>query len=156
MINPIQVLRDWTAVKKTKAELMDALRKTPPGAGITISDLKNPIIARSIIEILKENPNTIESIDHSFSITLMRTMAMHDSMSRDSYDHLRGKHAILTAESVVVLGLSNSAQLPERAWRGGVPDDINGTGGPNAELEAKLQIEEEERRAWLLLHGEKK
>lgn len=148
MANPIQMLRDWSAVKTTKLEILDALKKTRPGGGITIKDLKNPIIARSIIEILKENPTKIESMDHGHCITLFRKVDMHESLSHDTYAHLRGNHSILTAESVSVFGLDNESQLPERKWRDGVPDDVNGTVSPNAAAEEMLDREEQERKAW--------
>ncbi len=126
MPNPFQMVRDWKQMKEFKAELLSAMRQTPVGAGLTIDrDLKNPIVARGIIELLKENPS-FEMIDNGASITLMRKVAMHQSMSRDSYDSLSSSFQILNADGVIALGLTD--QLPERKWRGGVPDDVNGTG----------------------------
>lgn len=141
-----EFIRDWSRVKKCKAELLEALRQTPVGGGITVSDLKNPIISRSIIELLKEHPNDIEMVDNSMTVTLFRKVTMHASLSQNTYDHFRESHAILTADGAVKLGLE--VALPNRKWRDGVPDDVNGTGGPNVEEEEKLIISQEEHRMW--------
>ena len=120
------VVRDWNLVKKQKAGFMEALRLTPPGAGISIKDPANPITARAIIEILREHPNEVEAMDYGFEVTLLRKMGMVQSMTADSYANLREKHQILTAESVAVLGLNGSDRLPARKYREGVPDSVNG------------------------------
>lgn len=119
------VIHDWRLVKKQKEGFLDALRQTPPGAGISIKDPSNRITARAIIELLKENPHDIEVMDFGFEVTLMRKVGMIHSMTKESYDQLRGNHNILTADSVNVLGLNNQAQLPSRKWRDGVPDSVN-------------------------------
>lgn len=119
------VVQDWRLVKKQKEGFLDALRQTPPGAGISIKDPSNRITARAIIELLKEHPNDIEVMDYGFEVTLMRKVGMVHSMSKDSYDTLRGNHNILTADSVNALGLNGRDQLPARKWRDGVPDDVN-------------------------------
>lgn len=124
MRSPIRVLQDWSALKKCKLEILDALKKTPVGAGITISDLQNPIISRAIIELLKENPQSIEMMDNTMSVTLYRKITMHSSLSKETYEHQRGKFGILNADGVVALGLEG--ELPAREWRYGVPDNING------------------------------
>lgn len=123
------VVQDWRLVKKQKEGFLDALRQTPPGAGISIKDPSNRITARAIIELLKEFPNDIEVMDYGFEVTLMRKVGMIHSMAKDSYDHLRSNHNILTADSVNALGLNNKDQLPSRKWRDGVPDDVNEAGG---------------------------
>lgn len=124
MRSPIRVLQDWSALKKCKLELLDALKRTPVGAGVTINDMKNPILSRAIIELLKENPQSIEMMDNTMSVTLYRKVTMHSTLSKETYEHQRGKFGILNADGVVALGLEE--RLPERAWRYGVPDDING------------------------------
>jgi hypothetical protein len=123
-----QVLQDWQLVKKQKAGLLDALRQTPPGAGVSMSNASDPIVARAVIELLREYPHELEVIDFGFSITLMRKVGLVQSMARDSYEDLRGKHQILSADSVQTLGLGGKAQLPARRWRDGVPDDVNDAG----------------------------
>ena len=123
-----QQLMDWNMVKKQKAGFLDALRQTPAGACISIKDPGNPISARAIIEILKENPNTIEAMDYGFEVTLMRKVGMAQSMNRATYESLRGSHQILNAESVGELGLGGQAALPARKYRDGVPDDVNEAG----------------------------
>ena len=120
-----EIVRDWQQVKKQKEGLLDALRQTPPGAGVSVSDPGNPITARAIIEILKEHPNEIEATDFGFSVTLMRKHGMVKSMTADSYKELRAKHGILTADSVAELGLARGSSLPHHSWRNGVPDDVN-------------------------------
>ena len=122
------VVRDWNLVKKQKEGFLDALRQTPPGAGVSIKDPANPITARAIIEILREHPNEIEAMDYGFEVTLLRKVGMVNSMTKDSYDHLRSKHQILTADSVNELGLRGQSQLPTRKYRDGVPDDVNEDG----------------------------
>lgn len=126
MRNPIQVVRDWSLVKKQKAGLLDALKQTPPGACISINNPSDPIMARAIIELLMEHPNGIEMMDYGFSVTLMRKVGMHQSMRPETYANLRDTHQIITADSVVELGLKGGSQLPARKYRDGVPDDING------------------------------
>jgi hypothetical protein len=121
----IDVVRDWTLVRKEKAGLLDALRQTPPGAGISVKNPGNPITARAIIEILKENPNGIEAMDYGFEVTLMRKHAMVQSMSRESYAELRTKHGILSAASVVDLGLANGSSLPSHRSRHGQSEADN-------------------------------
>lgn len=120
-----EVVRDWQQVKKMKEGLLDALRQTPPGAGVSVNDPGNPITARAIIEILKEHPNDIEATDFGFSVTLMRKRGMAQSMSAATYAEMRAKHGILSADSVAELGLSRGATLPHHSWRNGVPDDVN-------------------------------
>lgn len=122
------VVRDWQLVKKQKEGFLDALRQTPPGAGVSIKDPANPITARAIIEILRDHPNEIEAMDYGFEVTLLRKVGMVNSMTADSYNHLRGNHQILTADSVNQLGLRGQAQLPMRKFRDGVPDDVNEDG----------------------------
>lgn len=122
------VMRDWNLVRKQKEGFLDALRQTPPGAGVSIKDPANPITARAIIEILRDHPNEIEAMDYGFEVTLLRKVGMVNSMTKDSYDHLRSKHQILTADSVNELGLRGQAQLPTRKYRDGVPDDVNEDG----------------------------
>lgn len=126
----IQMVRDWTAVKKEKEGLLDALRQTPPGAGIRIEDPHNEIKSRAIIELLKEFPNDLEVLDSGFSVNLMRKIGMVQSMSGETYNELRRKHEILTADSVVTLGLGGAAQLPSHRWRHGV-DESAVNGDPN-------------------------
>jgi hypothetical protein len=101
------------------------LRQTPPGAGVSIKDPANPITARAIIEILRDFPNEIEAMDYGFEVTLLRKVGMVNSMTRESYEHLKSKHQILTADSVNELGLRGEARLPSRKFRDGVPDDVN-------------------------------
>jgi hypothetical protein len=122
------VVRDWQLVKKQKEGFLDALRQTPPGAGVSIKDPSNPITARAIIEILRDHPNDIEAMDYGFEVTLLRKVGMVNSMTRESYDQLRGKHQILSADSIDALGLRDTAQLPSRKFRDGVPDDVNADG----------------------------
>lgn len=128
------VIRDWQLVKKQKDGFLEALRMTPPGAGVSIKDPSNPITARAIIEILRDNPNDIEAMDYGFEVTLMRKVGMVQSMTRDSYEHLRNKHQILTADTVNQLGLRGSDQLPTRKFREGVPDDVNESGAHTATI----------------------
>ena len=134
MRSPIQVIRDWSLVKKQKAGFLDALRQTPAGACISINDPGNPITARALIEILQENPNTIEMMDYGFSVTIMRKVSMVQSMNGESYRALRQNHQILTADSVVEFGLKNSDQLPMRKHRQGVSEDINDAGAHTADV----------------------
>lgn len=123
----LQMVRDWTAVKKEKEGLLDALRQTPPGAGIRIDDPHNEIKSRAIIELLKEFPNDLEVLDSGFSVNLMRKIGMVQSMSAELYNELRAKHEILSADSVASLGLGGKAQLPSHRWRGGVDEEaVNG------------------------------
>lgn len=122
------VVRDWNLVKKQKDGFLDALRQTPPGAGVSIKDPSNPITARAIIEILREHPNEIEAMDYGFEVTLLRKVGMINSMTRESYEYLRAKHQILSADSIDDLGLRGQAQLPGRKYRDGVPDDVNADG----------------------------
>lgn len=119
-----EVVRDWRLVKREKEGLLDALRQTPPGAGISVKNPGNPVTARAIIELLKENPNTIEVMDFGFEVTLMRKHGMVQSMSADSYDHLKRKHQILSADSVYALDLGKSHELPAHKFRHGVTDDV--------------------------------
>lgn len=125
--NPIQMVRDWALVKKQKEGFMSALQQTPVGACISIKDPHNPITARAIIELLKEHPNTLEAMDFGFEVTIMRKVAMINSMGKGLYDNLRASHDILTADSVVELGLNGGHVLPAHKWRNGVPDDVNDT-----------------------------
>lgn len=125
MKNPIQIFRDWTLVKKQKEGFLAALRMTPPGACISIKDPGNPITARAIIELLKENPTQLEAMDFGFEVTIMRKVAMSQSMSGGSYQSLRASHDILSADSVLELGLNEGHALPEHKFRNGVPDNIN-------------------------------
>ena len=124
----ISVLQDWTLVREEKKGLLDALRQTPPGAGVTVKNPSNPITARAIIEILKENPNQIEAMDFGFEVTLLRKQGMIQSMSHGSYEYLRSKHQILTADSVAALGLSKGHALPAREWRNGQDESANTAG----------------------------
>lgn len=124
----VQMMQDWTLVKKEKAGILDALRQTPPGAAVSVNNPSNPITARALIEILKEFPNDIEIMDYGFSVTLMRKVGMVKSMTADSYQNLRQKHQILSGDSVADLGLDKGHSLPAHAMRDGVPDDINGQG----------------------------
>ena len=125
-----QVIRDWSAVKKQKEGLLDALRQTPPGAGIRIEHPNDPITSRAVIELLKEHPNDLEVLDSGFSINLMRKIGMIQSMSAETYSELRAKHDILTADGVMQLGLGGKAELPNRRWRDGV-DEAEVNGDPN-------------------------
>lgn len=119
-----QVVRDWRMVKKEKEGLMDALRQTPPGAGVSIKNPHDPVVARALIEILKENPNSVEIMDFGFEVTLMRKIGMIKSMSAESYDSLRTKHQILSGDSVVALDLDKGHELPAHKLRSGIPDDM--------------------------------
>lgn len=136
------VVKDWNLVKKQKAGFLEALRLTPPGAGISIKDPANPVTARAIIEILRDYPNDIEAMDYGFEVTLMRKVGMVQSMTKESYDHLRSNHNILSADSVNFFGLRNSDQLPMRKYRDGVPDSVNGDGGADA-LNVKTDVKVE-------------
>lgn len=138
----IQVIRDWSLVKKQKEGLLDALRQTPPGAGISVSNPHDPIMARAIIELLKEHAGKLEIIDHGFSVNIMRKIGMTQSMSAEMYAELKAKHDILDGEAIVNLGLGNTDTLPSRRWRGGVPDDVNGD--PNAD---PFEVVEAKRKA---------
>ncbi len=122
----VQMVQDWTLVRKEKAGILEALRMTPPGAAVSINNPSNPITARALIEILKEHPNDLEMMDYGFSVTLMRKVGMVKSMSAESYDSLRAKHQILTADSVRALDLDQGHELPAHSMRDGVPDDYNG------------------------------
>ena len=124
----IQVIQDWNMVRKEKAGLLDALRQTPPGAGITVKDPANPITARAIIELLKEHPNELEAMDFGFEVTLLRKQGMVNSMSHEMYAHLRSKHQILSADSVATLGLAKGHTLPNRQWRNGQDESANTAG----------------------------
>jgi len=137
MKNPIQMLRDWTLVKKQKEGFLAALAMTPPGACISIKDPSNPITARAIIELLKENPTQLEAMDFGFEVTLMRKVAMAQSMSGASYQQLHASHGILSADSVTALGLNDGHSLPARRFRDGVPDDVN-TGSPTLAAPVKI------------------
>lgn len=137
------MVRDWSLVKKQKEGFLEALRLTPPGAGVSIKDPSNPITARAIIEILRDFPNDIEAMDYGFEVTLMRKVGMVQSMTRESYDHLRQNHNILSADSVNFFGLRNTAQLPTRKYRDGVPEDVNGQGGDIDALNVKQDIKVE-------------
>ncbi len=128
------VVRDWNQVKKQKEGFLAALQMTPPGAGISIKDPSNPITARALIELLRDYPTDIEVLDFGFEVTLMRKVGMAQSMSRESYMHLRGNHQILSADSVNEFGLRNKASLPARKWRDGVPDDINSAGAHTVDV----------------------
>lgn len=133
------VVRDWNLVKKQKAGFLEALRMTPPGAGISIKDPANPITARAIIEILREHPNEIEAMDYGFEVTLLRKMGMVQSMTAESYNHLRERHQILTADSVRALGLGGADRLPTRKFRDGVPDDVNETDIGQVQTDIKVE-----------------
>lgn len=123
----IQMVRDWTAVKKQKEGFLDALRQTPPGAGIRIDNPNDPITSRAVIELLKEHPNQLEVLDSGFSVNLMRKIGMVQSMSAEMYAELRSKHDILNADSIVQLNLGGKDQLPNRRWRDGVNEaEVNG------------------------------
>lgn len=135
------VVRDWNLVKKQKAGFLEALRMTPPGAGISIKDPANPITARAIIEILKEYPNEIEAMDYGFEVTLLRKMGMVQSMTTESYNHLREKNQILTAESVAALGLGNGDRLPARKYRDGVPEGVNGEETDIGQVQTDIKVE---------------
>lgn len=125
----IQMVMDWSKVRDMKSGLLDALRQTRAGAGISVKDPANPITARAIIELLQEYPNDIEAMDYGFEVTLMRKVGMVQSMSRDSYATLRGNHNILSADSVAAFGLKGKSQLPPRQFREGVDEKVN-TQGP--------------------------
>lgn len=121
-------LKDWSLVRKQKAGFLEALKMTPAGGCISITDPGNPISARAIIEILQENPTSIEMMDYGFHVTLMRKVSMHQSMTPESYTHLRARHEILSADTVAEFGLKGKDQLPHRKYRNGVPDDVNDAG----------------------------
>lgn len=131
------VIRDWNLVKKQKEGFLEALRLTPPGAGISIKDPANPVTARAIIEILRDFPNDIEAMDYGFEVTLMRKVGMVQSMTAESYGHLRQNHQILSADSLNVFGLKDKDQLPVRKWRNGVPDDVNEGGAHTAVIKTE-------------------
>jgi len=120
-----QFITDWTQVKKEKEGLMQALKMTPVGAGISLTNHTNPITARAILELLKENPNELEMTDHGFSITLMRKVSMMQSMSRQARNDALEGFGILNADGVVTLNLQHGHALPARKWRDGVPDNVN-------------------------------
>lgn len=124
-----EVLKDWQLVKKQKEGFMAALRMTPPGAGISIKDPGNPVTARAIIEILKENPTSLEVLDCGFEITLMRKVGLAQAVSKDNHAHLSSSYNILNGDAVHKLGLGEA--LPPKRWRDGVPDDVNTSGGVN-------------------------
>lgn len=139
----IQMVRDWTAVKKMKEGLLDALRQTPPGAGISISNPNDPIVARAIIELLKEHPNQLEVLDSGFSVNLMRKIGMVQSMSAEMYAELKGKHDILDADAIATLSLGGKAYLPARRFRDGV-DEATINGDPNLD---PFEVIDRKRRA---------
>lgn len=126
MRNPIQAIKDWTAVKKMKEGLLAALQQTPPGACISIQKPNDPIVARAVIELLSEHPNDLRSMDYGFEVTLMRTVGMAQSMHHTTFEKLSQSHSILSAESLATLGLRGGHVLPAHRFRDGVPDDING------------------------------
>jgi hypothetical protein len=138
MRSPVQVFRDWSLVKKQKAGFLDALRQTPAGACISVTDPANPITARALIEILQENPNTIEMMDYGFSVTIMRKVSMVQSMTSDSYRAMRANHQILSADSVAEFDLKNKDQLPLRKFRDGVPDNVNDDGAHTGDVKLIL------------------
>ena len=139
----LQVIRDWSAVKKYKEGFLDALRLTPPGAGIRIENPKDPLIARAIIELLKEHPNQLEILDSGFSVNLMRKIGMVQSMSADMYAELKAKHDILDANAIANLGLGGTDQLPARRFRDGI-DEAAINGDPNAD---PFEVIDAKRRA---------
>lgn len=122
----IQMFNDWRMVKKEKEGLMAALQMTPPGAAISVKNPGNPITARALIELLRDNPETLEMMDYGFEVTIMRKIGMIKSMSTESYSNLRAKHQILHADSLLDLGLKNDHKLPAHPLRNGVPDGYNG------------------------------
>jgi len=122
-----QMIKDWSLVKKQKEGLLDALRQTPPGACISIKSPNDPVMARAIIEILKDNPNEIEAVDYGFEVTLMRKVGLAKSMTRDSYQALKDSYGILDANGVMALGLNKSHALPAHKFRNGVPNNVNGS-----------------------------
>lgn len=124
----LQMIRDWQMVRKQKEGLLAALKLTPPGACISIKNPKEPMMARAIIEILKENPNEIECVDFGFEVTLMRKVGLAKSMTAQSYESLKESYGILNAENITKLGLHKGHELPAHKFRDGVPDDINGKG----------------------------
>ena len=138
----IQMVRDWTAVKKLKEGLLDALRQTPPGAGIRVENPNDPIVSRAVIELLKENPDKLEVLDSGFSLNIMRKIGMVQSMSNELYNELRSKHDILTADSIVQLNLGGKDQLPARRFREGV-DETTINGDPNRD---PFEVIDERRR----------
>lgn len=138
------IVHDWNLVKKQKAGFLEALRMTPVGACISIKDPHNRITARAIIELLRDHPNEVEVMDFGFEVTLMRKVGMVQSMTKGSYEHLRDNHQILSADSLVTLGLKNKDQLPPRKYREGVPDTINGEGGlevSESTVETDIKVE---------------
>lgn len=124
----IQMFNDWRMVKKEKEGLLAALQMTPPGAAISVKNPSNPITARALIELLRDHPDTLEMMDYGFEVTIMRKIGMVKSMSTDSYQHLKSKHHILHADSLLALNLKNDHKLPAHPLRDGVPDGYNGPG----------------------------
>jgi len=132
------VVRDWQLVKHQKAGFLEALKMTPPGAGISIKDPANPITARALIELLRDHPNAFEVLDYGFEVTLMRKVGMVQAMTPSSHESLTSKHHILGSHSLDALNLRDADSLPARRWRTGIPDDVNGT--PEA-FQGEVQVE---------------
>jgi len=129
MRTPLQVLTDWTEVRRLKAGWESALAQTRPGCGIRIENLDRPVVARALIELLEAHPTGLELLDFGMRASLMRTATSVRSMSPQLHAKLRGQFQILNADGVVALGMRNKAELPAHEFRGGVPADYNGDGG---------------------------
>lgn len=147
MRSPIQILFDWTKVRHVKEEFLAALRMTRPGAGITIKDQgldtdgkpkgggpNDPIVARAIIELLKENPGRIEALDNGATVTLMRTPDMRRSAG-SYHERLTYLGGVLRAENLRDLG-AEGAELPAHQFRSGRPEDYNDPMAPGSLLDA--------------------
>lgn len=118
-----QFVQDWQMVKREKAGILDALRQTRPGGGITIKIDADPkrreIQSRAVIELLKEHANFLEVVDYGQSVSIVRKPDMLRSVSRAEYDHLAGKADIFAASGLDALGLLDGHELPVRPGRGG-------------------------------------
>ena len=136
----IQAVMDWSKVKKMKEGLLDALRQTRAGGCISIKDPANPITARAIIELLTEYPNELEAMDYGFEVSIMRKVNMVQSMSRESYQTLRGNHNILSADSVAFFGLKGKDQLPPRQFRNGVDESVNTSGPYKLDVQTDVEV----------------
>ncbi len=154
--SPLKVLQDWSGLKKLKSDLLFALQRTRPGAGVTVTiagldpDRKR-ITERAIIELTREYPSMIECTEHGESVTLMRKGDMHRSMGKETHGTLVDTLGVFTADNLTKGGFGDKDRLPYHPYRDGIPVE-QFQGAPawmvgETEYEAKKQAIKAERAA---------
>lgn len=119
-------ITDWSAVRTEKKSLLELLRMVPPGKGLSIKDPGQPIRARAILELLRENPHAFEAIDYGFEVTIMRKEAMARVTDSANLAHLHQNFGVLDADGIAKLELHKGHSLPAHSFRDGVPQNVNG------------------------------